>query len=93
VNFSCSSDLTVQTIRWLNNSDNGTVLFSNLGKQELSLAIEEVKIFLDNTMYTCEVEVLLATEDGDSHEVVTMDVMLRVDCKYQNWNHVCTRCS
>ena len=62
VNISCSSDLAVQTIRWLNNSDNEQELFSNSGRQQLRLPIERVGSFLANTMYTCEVRVMLATE-------------------------------
>ena len=60
-NISCSSDLAVQTIRWLNNSDNGQELFSNSGQQQLLLPMERVTSSLANTMYTCEVQVLLAT--------------------------------
>ena len=61
VNITCSSDLAVQTIRWLNNSDNGQELISNSGQQQLLLPIESVTLNLDNTMYTCEVQVMLAT--------------------------------
>ena len=61
VNISCSSDLAVQTIRWLNNSDNGWELFNNSGQQQLLLPIERVTSSLANTMYTCEVRVVLAT--------------------------------
>ena len=60
-NISCSSDLSVRTIRWLNNSDNGRELFSNSGQQQLLLPIERVTSSLANTMYTCEVQVMLAT--------------------------------
>ena len=61
VDITCSSDLTVQTIRWLNNSDNGQELFSNSGQQQLVLPIERVTSSLANTMYTCEVRVVLAS--------------------------------
>ena len=61
VSISCSSDLSVQTIRWLNDSDNGQELFSNSGQQQLLLQIERVTSSLANTMYTCEVQVMLAT--------------------------------
>ena len=60
VNIICSSDLAVQTIRWLNNSDNGQELFSNSGQQQLLLPIERVTSSLSNTIYTCEVRVMLA---------------------------------
>ena len=55
VSISCSSDLAVQTIRWLNNSDNGQELFSNSGQQQLLFPIESVPPTLANTNYTCEV--------------------------------------
>ena len=61
VNITCSSDLSVQTIQWLNDSDNGQELFSNSGQQQLLLPIERVTSSLANTMYTCEVQVMLAT--------------------------------
>ena len=61
VNITCSSDLSVQTIRWMNDSDNGRELFSNSGQQQLLLPIERVTSSLANTMYTCEVQVMLAT--------------------------------
>ena len=60
-NITCSSDLAVQTIQWLNNSANGQELFSNSGQQQLLLPIERVTSSLANTMYTCEVQVRLAT--------------------------------
>ena len=53
VAITCSSDLAVQTIRWLNES--GQVLFENVGQQQLNLTIDSVGLELDNTMYTCEV--------------------------------------
>ena len=61
VAITCSSDLAVQTIRWLNNSDNGQELISNSGQQQLLLPIESVTSNLDSTMYTCEMQVVLAT--------------------------------
>ena len=52
--ITCSSDLAVQTIRWLNGS--GQELFkNNVGQQQLNLTIDSVGLELDNTMYTCEV--------------------------------------
>jgi hypothetical protein len=59
-NFSCSSDLEVQTIQWLNNSDNGRELFSATRQQQLLLSIEGITSSLVNTMYTCEVRVAVA---------------------------------
>ena len=74
VNVTCSSDLAVQTIRWLNNSDNGQELFNNSGQQPLLLPIESVTLNLDNTMYTCEMQVLLATGVETIQEMITFRV-------------------
>ncbi len=67
-NITCSSDLAVQTIRWLNN---GTQLFHNSGKQQLSLLIERVTSSLSNTIYTCAVQVIIATGIADIQENIT----------------------
>ena len=75
VAITCSSDLAVQTIRWLNNSDNGQELISNSGQQPLLLPIESVTLNLDNTMYTCEVQVMLAT----GVETIQEMIIFRVD--------------
>jgi hypothetical protein len=74
VNISCSSDLEVQTIRWLNNSDNGRELFRATRQQQLFLPIEMVTRLLTNTTYTCEIHVMLATVVS----VVQMNVTLQV---------------
>ena len=74
VNISCSSDLAVQTIRWLNNSNNGQELLSNSGQQQLLFPIERVTSSLANTMYACEVQVLLTSGVG----VVQKNITLRV---------------
>ena len=55
VNINCSSNLAVQTIRWLNNSDNGIELFNNSRQQHLLLQISSVSSTLNNTEYICEV--------------------------------------
>ena len=57
-NISCSNGLAVQTIRWLNNSDNGQQLLSISGQQQLVLSIDGVFSALNNTEYICEVELL-----------------------------------
>ena len=72
--ITCSSDLAVQTIRWLNNSDNGQELIRNSGQQQLLLPIESVTLNLDNTMYTCEVLVMLATGVETIKENITFQV-------------------
>ena len=74
VTITCSSDLAVQTIRWLNNSDNGQELISNSGQWPLFLPIENVTLNLDNTMYTCEVQVMLATGVETIQETITFQV-------------------
>ena len=74
VNISCSSDLAVQTIRWLNNSDNGRELFSSSEQQQLLLPIERVTSSLANTMYTCEVQVLLTNGVGVVRRNITLHV-------------------
>ena len=74
VTITCSSDLAVQTIRWLNDSDNGQELIRNSGQQQLLLPIESATLNLDNTMYTCEVQVLLATEVETIQEMITFEV-------------------
>ena len=77
VAITCSSDLAVQTIRWLNNSDSGQELFNNSGQQQLLLPIESATLNLDNTMYTCEVNVTLAT----GVETIQGNVTIRVNSK------------
>ena len=74
VNLTCSSDLAVQTIRWLNNSDNGTELFNNSGQQQLLLPIERVTSSLASTMYTCEMQVMLATGVEVVREMIVFEV-------------------
>ena len=74
VAITCSSDLAVQTIRWLNNSDNGQELIRNSGQQQLLLPIENATLNLDNTMYTCEVQVMLATGVETIREMITFQV-------------------
>ena len=44
----------MQTIRWLNNSNNGQRLFNNSGQQQLLLQIESSPA-LNNTEYICKV--------------------------------------
>ena len=86
VNITCSSDLAVQTIRWLNN---GQLLISNSGQQQLLLPIERVTFNHNNTMYTCEVQVMLATGIETIQEMITF----RVDSKLLPANYVkITKC-
>ena len=59
-NITCSSDLSVQTIRWMNN---GQELMAS-SQQQLLLPIEGVTVDYTNTVFTCEVEVLMAAEAG-----------------------------
>ena len=48
----------MQTIRWLNAAHE---LVNNTGQPQLVLSLENVKTTLNNTEYTCEVDVILAT--------------------------------
>ena len=72
--ITCSSDLAVQTIRWLNES--GQELFENVGQQQLNLTIDSVGLELDNTMYTCEV-----TASGIT-TIITETITFRVNSKH-----------
>ena len=83
VAITCSSDLAVQTIRWLNN---GQELISNSGQQQLLLPIENITINLDNTIYTCEVQVMLAT----GVETVEENITLRVQGGTLYLTHACS---
>ena len=71
VNITCSSDLDVQSI---NLTNDGEELFSNVGQQQLVLLIEDVTLELNNTMYTCEVRVMLDTGPATITETVTLRV-------------------
>ena len=73
-NITCSSDLTVETIRWLNNSANGQELFSNSGQQQLLLPIERVSSFHANTTYTCVLMVNLSTGLLMLNKTITLQV-------------------
>ena len=75
VNITCSSDLAVQTIRWLNNSDKGQTLFNNSGQQQLVLPIDRVTSSLANTTYMCEVKVSL----GAGVEFIQENITFRVN--------------
>ena len=59
--ITCSSDLTVQSIQWLNTSNNGEILTSNTGEQQLVLEIGDITASINNTMYTCETTLTLQT--------------------------------
>ena len=59
--ITCSSDLTVQSIQWLNTSDNGKILTNNTGEQQLVLELNDITTAINNTMYTCEVTLTLLT--------------------------------
>ena len=62
----------MQTIRWLDES--GQELFENVGQQQLNLTIDSVGLELDNTTYTCEVRVMLATGATTIRETITFTV-------------------
>ena len=71
--ITCSSDLLVRTIRWLDG--NQQELLTNAGQQQLVLTIEEVREELNNTMYRCEVSVMLTTEVTNIAETITFRVI------------------
>ena len=75
VNIRCSSDLDVMSIQWLTND--GELLSSNVGQQQLVLSIQEVTLQLNNNMYTCEVRVKLAT----GIVTITKAITFRVNSK------------
>ena len=53
--------MTVQSIQWLNTSDNGEILTSNTGEKQLVLELDDITAAINNTMYTCEVTLTLQT--------------------------------
>ena len=53
--------MTVQSIQWLNTSNNGEILTSITEKQQLVLEIDDITAAINNTMYTCEVTLTLQT--------------------------------
>ena len=53
--------MTVQSIQWLNASDNGEILTSNTGEQQLVLELDDITAAINNTLYTCEVTLTLQT--------------------------------
>ena len=55
VSISCSSDLAVQTMQWLDSE--GHVVSNSSGQQQLELVTADN----DGTTYTCEVRVMLAS--------------------------------
>ena len=58
----CSSNLTVQSIRWLSaSSNNETILLDNSSVQKLVLTIDRTTTAINNTMYTCEINVNLSS--------------------------------
>lgn len=69
----------MESIQWLNASNNGEEILRNYGEQELLLQIESVTLNLDNTMYICRVEVILA--NGDIAVVTSETILLRVNSK------------
>ena len=54
----------VQSIQWLNTSDNGEILTSNTGEQQLVVELDDITAAINNTNYTCEVTLTLQS-NGD----------------------------
>ena len=59
--ITCSSNLTVQSIKWLNTFDNREIFTTNTGEQQLVLELDNITAAINNTMYTCEVTLTLQT--------------------------------
>ena len=53
--------MTVQSIQWVNTSDNGEILTSNTGEQQLVLELDDITEAINNTNYTCEMTLALQT--------------------------------
>ena len=75
VNLTCSSDLLVQTIQWLNSSDNSSLLLNNTREQQLILPIVEIRTLANHT-YTCEMVLQLSDETEVN---LTKTIVLGID--------------
>ena len=74
MNITCSSDLDVQYIRWLNLSNGGEELYRNDAQQSLTFPIQSVGQELNNTRYICEVRVELATKFTNISQNITFKI-------------------
>jgi hypothetical protein len=73
-NLNCSSDLDVLNIQWLNGMDNRQELLNSTGKKQLILPIEMVTSSLIDIIYTCKVQVMLATGISGLQMNVTLKI-------------------
>ena len=87
INLTCSSNLSVQAVHWLDRD--GVVLLSSVEEQQLDLSIENA---LNNTIFTCEVTVVLAT--GLTTIARSTDVLSYFTSKFvgqlKSWFVTCT---
>ena len=82
VSVTCSSNLTVQSIRWLNVFNNRQVIStSGPGEQQLVLEISRANIAINDTVYSCEVTLLPPINTRVLNETFT----LRVSSKSHNY--------
>ena len=96
ISVTCSSNLTVQYIQWLNVSNNRQVISTSVpGEQQLVLEISRATIAINDTVYSCEVTILPPINTRVLNETFT----LRVSSKSHNYvelmiiaNVICRRC-
>ena len=62
VRIVCSTDLLVESVQWLNDSDSRQELARTMSMQQLVLSIESVSAYQDSTEYTCEVHVRVSAD-------------------------------
>ena len=75
INVTCSSDLTVQLIRWLNMSNDMAIIGTGEQQQQLFLEINRATTDINNTMYLCEVTIVLPNDTTiNITEMFTLEV-------------------
>ena len=77
--ITCSTDLSVQTVRWLNTSDSGRELARLSSAHQLDLVIERVSAYQDSTTYTCEVLAIVSGGTQVILEPVTIKSKLKIE--------------
>ena len=86
VNITCSSDLDVQNIQWLNLT-NSRAEIGRIDEQSLTLTIRNVTSELNTAMYICEARVRLATGLTTIMQTITFNVESK-SSKSQDHNYV-----
>ena len=77
--------MIVQSIQWLNTSDNREILTSNTGEQQLVLELDDITAAINNTMYTCEVTLTLQTTPV--MEIIHLVVSGKYSFVFQDYNN------